>query len=326
MISIAALALASSGAAVWALFAWAERPGPGAESVVVVQAGSGVGAVAQLLERSRVIDHAALFVAFARLRNAAAALRAGEYRFAPATTPRAALRQLVAGAVVFRRLQIVEGWTVRDMLAAVRVAPALTATLDGATTETLLARLGLGRGHAEGRFFPDTYHYVRADADADVLRRAYAKMQAVLAAEWAERAADLPYRNQGEALTMASLIEKETSLAQDRPRIGGVFMRRLRRGMRLQTDPAVIYGLGAAFDGDLKRAHLQADGPYNTYRRGGLPPTPIALPGRAAIRAALRPAAGTALYFVARGDGSTEFSSTLREHNRAVRRFQLAGR
>ena len=327
MIWMVALAAAGLGAGVWAVLSWAERPGPGGgAAVLVVEAGSGVGTVARQLERRGVVDHASLFVAFARLRNAAGAVRAGEYRFAPQTTPAAALRQLVSGAVVFRRLQIVEGWRVSDMLAAVRAAPALAATLDGADAETLLARLGLGDRHAEGLFFPDTYHYVRADADADVLRRAFAKMQQVLATEWSGRDVDLPYANQGEALTMASIIEKETSLAEDRPRIAGVFVRRLARGMRLQTDPSVIYGLGAAFDGDLTRAHLHADGPYNTYRRGGLPPTPIALPGRAAIRAALHPTRETALYFVARGDGATVFSDTLREHNRAVRRFQLARR
>ena len=324
---IGALAAVSLGAGMWAVLACAERPGPAsAAAVVVVEAGSGVGTVARQLERRGVVDHASLFVALARLRNAAGAVRAGEYRFAAKTSPDAALEQLVSGAVVFRRLQIVEGWRVRDMLAAVRAAPALAATLEGANAQTLLVRLGLGDGHAEGRFFPDTYHYVRADADADVLRRAFAKMEQVLAAEWGGRSAGLPYRDASEALTMASIIEKETSLPEDRPRVGGVFVRRLARGMRLQTDPSVIYGLGAAFDGNLTRAHLEADGPYNTYRRGGLPPTPIALPGRAAIRAALHPTREAALYFVARGDGATVFSDTLREHNRAVRRFQLARR
>ncbi len=326
VIWLATATLAGLGAAAWALFAWAERPGPSdAPAVVTVAAGSGVGAVAQALAGHGVIAHAPLFSWLARLRGDAASVRAGEYRFPAGTTPNAVLAQLVAGDVVVHRLQIVEGWTVRDMLAAANAAPGLGTTLADADAENLLARLQLGDGHAEGQFFPDTYHYVAGDSAAEVLRRAHAKMEAVLAAEWAQRDDGLPYGDAHEALVMASLIEKETALPADRPRVAGVFVRRLARGMRLQTDPSIIYGLGAAFDGDLKRTHLRADGPYNTYRRRGLPPTPIALPGLGAIRAALRPADGTALYFVARGDGATVFSDTLNEHNRAVRRYQLAG-
>ena len=323
---LAATTLAGLGAAAWALVAWAGRPGPSpAPAVVTVAPGSGVGAVAEDLAGRGVIRHAPLFAWLARLRGEAASVRAGEYLIPAGATPNAVLERLVAGDVVVRRLKILEGWTVRDMLVAANDAPGLATNLGEADADDLLAHLNLGDGHAEGRFFPDTYHYVAGDAAADVLRRAHAKMDAVLAAEWAERDEGLPYANAYAALTMASIIEKETSRAEDRRRVGGVFVRRLARGMRLQADPSVIYGIGTAFNGNLTRAHLNTDGPYNTYRRAGLPPTPIALPGRAAIRAALRPAAGTALYFVARGDGATVFSDTLREHNRAVRRYQLAG-
>ena len=322
---VAGVALA--GAWVLAVLAWADRAGAsGAAAVVVVAPGRALEGVARDLEARAVIDDAMRFRWLARLRNAAGAIRAGQYRFGPAATPARVLDQLVAGDVVVHRLLIVEGSTVRDLLDLVGGAPGLVEVLGPVTPEDLLARLGTGEGHAEGWFFPDTYHYVRGDTDADVLLRAHHRMRAVLGEEWARRDADLPYRDAREALAMASIIEKETGLPEHRARIGGVLVRRLGRGMRLQTDPTVIYGLGAAFDGDLTRAHLERDGPYNTYTRGGLPPTPIALPGRAAIEAALHPAPGTALYFVAQGDGATWFSDTLREHNAAVRRFQLAGK
>ena len=319
--------MALAGAWVLAVFAWADRPGgPEEPAVVVVEAGRALDGVARDLEAHAVIDDAMRFRWLARLRDAAAAIRAGEYRFAPGATPAEVLEQLLAGEVVVHRLLIVEGSTVRDLLDVVAGAPGLVAVLGGATPANLLARLGMGEGHAEGWFFPDTYHYVRGDTDAGVLLRAHHRMRAVLGEEWARRAAGLPYGDDREALVMASIIEKETGFPEHRAGIGGVLVRRLGRGMRLQTDPTVIYGLGAAFDGNLTRADLERDGPYNTYTRGGLPPTPIALPGRAAIEAALHPAPGTALYFVAQGNGATWFSDTLHEHNAAVRRFQLAGK
>lgn len=321
---LSGVALAVAGAWVGAVLAWAERPGALAEPMVlVVEPGRTLEGVARELETHAVIDDALRFRWFARLRAAAGAIRAGEYRFAPAVSPAQVLERLVAGEVVVHRLLILEGSTVRDLLDLVARAPSLTRVLDGATPADLFTRLGLGEGHSEGWFFPDTYHYVRGDTDADLLLRAHRRMRAVLAEAWTGREADLPYRDERDALVVASIIEKETGLPEHRARIGGVLVRRLTRGMPLQTDPTVIYGLGAAFDGDLKRAHLERDGPYNTYTRRGLPPTPIALPGRAAIEAALHPAEGTALYFVASGDGATWFSDTLREHNEAVRRFQL---
>lgn len=327
MAGFAGVALVAGGAWVWAVMAWADRAGALEEPVVLlVEPGRTLEGVARDLEARGVIDDGLRFRWFARLRDAAGAIRAGEYRFEPAASPAEALERLVAGEVIVHRLLILEGSTVRDLLDLVARAPGLTRLLAGATPADLFARLGLGGGHAEGWFFPDTYHYVHGDSDADVLLRAHHRMRAVLAEAWTARETDLPYRDERDALIVASIIEKETGLPEHRARIGGVLVRRLVLGMRLQTDPTVIYGLGAAFDGDLTRAHLERDGPYNTYTRRGLPPTPIALPGRAAIEAALHPAPGTALYFVARGDGATWFSDTLREHNEAVRRFQLGGK
>ncbi len=323
------LAVAGVGVGAWmgAILAWADRPGALAEPVVfVVPPGRPLEGVARDLEAHGVIDDGLRFRWFARLRDAAGAIRAGEYRFAPATSPARVLERMVTGEVVVHRLLILEGSTVRDLLALLAHAPGLERRLAGATPADLFARLGLGGGHAEGWFFPDTYHYEHGDSDADLLLRAHRRMRAVLAQAWTKREAALPYEDERDALIVASIIEKETGLPEHRARIGGVVVRRLMLGMPLQTDPTVIYGLGAAFDGDLTRAHLELDGPYNTYTRRGLPPTPIALPGRAAIEAALHPAPGTALYFVARGDGATWFSDTLREHNEAVRRFQLGGK
>ena len=325
MAGLSGVALTAAGAWVWAVLAWADREGALAEPVVlVVEPGRTLESVSRDLEAHAVIDDSLRFRLFARLRDAAGAIRAGEYRFDAAASPAQVLERLVTGEVVVHRLLILEGSTVRDVLDLVAHAPGLTRLLDGATPDDVFARLGLGGGHSEGWFFPDTYHYVRGDTDADLLLRAHRRMRAVLAEAWAGRGADLPYRDEREALIVASIIEKETGLPEHRARIGGVLVRRLTRRMPLQTDPTVIYGLGTAFDGNLTRAHLERDGPYNTYTRRGLPPTPIALPGRAAIEAALHPAPGTELYFVARGDGATWFSDTLREHNEAVRRFQRA--
>ena len=317
------IALGALGAWQW-VYAWADRPGPLPEPVVVeIEPGTGLGRVAQDLERLRVVENAALFAVFARLQDVAESVRAGEYRFAPAATPNAVLRQLVEGDVTVYRLRILEGWSVSDLMAAVGKAPALEATLAGVELGRLLTHLDLGEDHPEGQFFPDTYHYRRGATDAEILRVAYRKMQSVMEVEWNGRAPDLPYGNPSEALILASLVEKETGLPEDRARVAGVFVRRLQRGMRLQADPSVIYGLGEKFDGNLTRADLNRDSPYNTYKRAGLPPTPIALPGSAAIHAALHPADEEAMYFVARGDGSSEFSATLAKHVQAVRRFQL---
>ena len=327
LVAAAMLAVALGLFAAWKLiYAWADRPGPLLEPVVVeIEPGTGFGRLARDLETRGVVGSATLFSALARLEKVTESVRAGEYRFASAADPNTVLRQLVDGDVVVYRLRILEGWTVSDLLDAAGRAPGLEQTLGRTDVGELLARLDLGAGHAEGQFFPDTYHYAGGATDADILRMAYDKMRSVIQTEWSARAANLPYRDPSDALVMASLVEKETGLAADRARVAGVFVRRLERRMRLQADPSVIYGLGREFDGNLTRSHLAADGPYNTYTRFGLPPTPIALPGRAAIHAALHPAEETFMYFVARGDGSSEFSATLGEHLEAVRRFQLGG-
>ncbi len=280
------------------------------------------------LHERGVLEHPRWLRAQARIDGVADKVRAGEYRLEPGLTPRLLLDMLVAGRVVVYAVTLVEGMTVGQVLARLQEQPQLEPALRGAKAESLLGKLGIDTdwSTAEGAFFPDTYQYSRGMSDADILLASHRALREVLAEEWAGRDADLPYRTPYEALIMASLVEKETGVAEERQQIAGVFVRRLQKGMLLQTDPAVIYGLGESFDGNLTREHLRTPGPYNTYLNAGLPPSPIALPGRAAIRAALHPAPGSTLYFVARGDGSHEFSASLEEHNRAVRKYQLQRR
>jgi UPF0755 protein len=233
---------------------------------------------------------------------------------------------LVSGKVLLHELRLVEGWTFAQALQAVRGNPVLQHTLTDYTPRAVMTALGKPELHPEGRFYPDTYKFARGTSDLAFLQRAFTAMEQVLAAEWAQRSQEVPYRNADEALIMASIVERETGAPGERAEIAGVFVRRLQKRMRLQTDPSVIYGLGASFDGNLRRRDLLSDTPYNTYTRAGLPPTPICLPGRAAIHAALHPAAGETLYFVSRGDGSHQFSETIAEHNAAVRKYQLKRR
>ncbi|MES0875127.1 endolytic transglycosylase MltG [Sinimarinibacterium thermocellulolyticum] len=261
--------------------------------------------------------------AYTRLSGAATQLKAGEYAVPAQTSPLELLELIVSGQTILHELRLIEGWTFRQALAAVRAHPQLRQTLESAEGPAVMAAIGRAGQHPEGRLFPDTYRFSRGMTDVAFLRRAAETMDRVLAEEWAARAEDLPYAMPDEALVMASIIEKETGVEHERGQIAGVFVRRLRLGMRLQTDPTVIYGLGERFDGNLRRHHLLTDGEYNTYTRSGLPPTPICLPGRASLRAALNPAPGKTLYFVARGDGTHEFSETLEAHNAAVRRYQL---
>lgn len=291
--------------------------------VVVLEPGEPFARFARRLHDLGVVDHPRLWTWLARYGDRARRVQAGEYRVAVGDTPTALLDRLVRGDVVTYQVQILEGWTVMQAVAELSRHPALERQLHDVGVQTLLELLGLPAGHAEGLFFPDTYHFVRGDSDADVLRRAYVRMQSVLQQAWEERDAGLPYESPYQALIVASLIEKETGRDADRPLISQVFALRLQRGMRLQTDPSVIYGLGDAFDGDLRRADLRAPGAYNTYLNRGLPPTPIALPGARSIEAAVHPADGEYLYFVSRGDGSSKFSVSLDEHEAAVRRFQL---
>jgi UPF0755 protein len=250
-------------------------------------------------------------------------LHAGEYVVAHGITPRQLLQRMAKGGVIQHAFTIVEGWTFRELRAALAKQETLaheTATLSDAE---LMAKIGAPGLHPEGQFLPETYKFPKGWSDTRLLERAHAALQQTLEREWAGRDEDLPLKTPAEALVLASIVEKETGRADERPRIAGVFVRRLERGMLLQTDPTVIYGLGASFDGNLTRVHLTTDSPYNTYMRPGLPPTPIALAGKAAIAAALHPAPGDEIYFVSRGDGSHEFTATLEEHSRAVARHQL---
>jgi peptidoglycan lytic transglycosylase G len=275
---------------------------------------------AQLAERG-LLGHPWLLTAYARATGDATRVRAGEYQVPAGTTPISLLQKLVSGEVYLHQVTIVEGWRFAELLAALRSHPAIEASaLDGPAIMDALGEPGV---HPEGQFFPDTYHFPRGTTDLEVLRTAHEGLRTRLDGAWQRRAPDLELASPYEALILASIIEKETALPTERGLISGVFHERLRRGMRLQTDPTVIYGLGAAYDGNLRRQDLDSDTPYNTYTRGGLPPTPIALPGEASIEAAVAPEVTGAVYFVATGraDGSHFFSATLDEHERAVRDY-----
>ncbi len=250
-------------------------------------------------------------------------IKAGEYLIVANTTPEMLLDQLVRGKVLEYSLTLIEGWTFKQALAAVRIHPMIVQTLASLSTEQIMDRLGLAGVYPEGRFFPDTYLFPRGTTDADILKRAYQRMQKVLAQEWQVRADGLPIKTPYEALILASIIEKETGVADERKQVAGVFTRRLQKRMRLQTDPTVIYGMGDTYDGNIRRKDLSTDTPYNTYVHSGLTPTPIALPGRKSIHAALHPADGDALYFVATGEGGHFFSATYEEHRRAVQKYQI---
>ena len=290
-----------------------------------VQRGAGVQVVARQLVAAGVLQDPYAFLALAYQTDRAGRLKAGEYEVRSGTTPPQLLDLLTSGRVIQYPLTLVEGRTFRQALAVIAADPVLVADIGALTDEEIMTRIGHPGVHPEGRLFPDTYLFPRGMGALDLVKRAHGRMEAVLAEEWDKRAPGLPFKDPYEALILASIVEKETGLAAERPEIAGVFVRRMQKGMRLQTDPTVIYGLGAAFDGNLRRVDLTTDTPYNTYTRAGLPPTPIALPGREAIHAVLHPAAGDSLYFVAKGDGSHAFSATLDEHNRAVHRYQLGG-
>jgi len=299
----------------------------GKELLFTVSPGESVSTVARQLARQGVIDNAATFSWAARYKGQASRIQAGEYILVPGTTASRLLEQFVRGEVTSYSLTLVEGWNFPQMFATIARSPELEHTLTGLDAAQIMARIGYPDVHPEGRFFPDTYHFSRGMSDVDILQRAYRSMETVLQQEWQERADGLPYKTADEALIMASIIEKETGLTEERQAIAGVFVRRLQKGMLLQTDPTIIYGLGEEFDGNIRRKHLKdSKNRYNTYQHKGLPPTPIAMPGRESIHAALHPAPGKALYFVSQGDGSHHFSATLEEHNRAVRTYQLQQR
>ncbi|PZA00635.1 endolytic transglycosylase MltG [Gammaproteobacteria bacterium 2W06] len=291
---------------------------------LTVERGTSFARVADQLAERDLIDHPLALRLYARWQDLANRIQAGEYAISAGLTAAGLVQRMVQGRVIEYEITLVEGWRVDEVLAAIRRHPQIRQTLPaGVTHAALMSAIGRPGEAAEGRFLPETYRFPRGETDVEILRRANRDLESTLASIWAQRAQPTPLDSPDELLTLASIIEKETGQAAERRRIAGVFVRRLRQGMRLQTDPTVIYGLGERFDGDLLRRHLRTDNPYNTYTRHGLPPTPIALAGRAAIEAAADPAAGDSLYFVSRGDGSHVFSDTLEAHNRAVRRYQL---
>lgn len=294
--------------------------------VYTVKPGSNLTRIVYDLAGKGLIDKPRYLLLSARLHGSANKISTGEYLIKKETTASDFLQQLLNGKVVQYSLTFIEGWNIYQVLDAIKAHPDLTHTLQGVDEKTVMEKIGFPGKHPEGRFLPDTYHFPRGTTDVQVLQRAYQSMEAVLKEAWANRAVGLPYKDAYEALTMASIVEKETGLASERAQIAGVFVRRLEKRMRLQTDPTVIYGLGKKFDGNIRRRDLKRNTPYNTYRNFGLPPTPIAMPGYDAIHAALHPLEGDSLYFVSRGDGSHYFSATLDEHNEAVIKYQLKGR
>lgn len=324
-IALAAFACVVAGAAAFAVFAWrslhSEMPVPTDGAWLEVASGTPLRRVTAELGQRGLLEHPVLLDLYARLRGDATRIRAGEYQLARGMTPLSLVEKLVAGQVFLHQLTIVEGWRFADLSSAIRANGAIHAVAPGGAA--VMAALGEPDVEPEGQFFPDTYFFPRGTTDIELLKTAHQALVDHLAKAWDARDPGTQLRTPYDALILASIIEKETALATERKLISGVFQQRLRRNMRLQTDPTVIYGLGDAYDGNLRRQDLERDTPYNTYTRAGLPPTPIALPGNASLEAAVQPEKTDALYFVAtgRGDGSHYFSATLEEHERAVRDY-----
>jgi UPF0755 protein len=319
----AVLVLAAGAAGGWAAW-WLQQPLPLAADSVELSVGSGATPrdIAQGWVQAGVQTSPRWLYEWFRWSGKARQIKAGSYEIERGITPQGLLDKMVRGDETFATVRLIEGWTFRQFRAELAKAESLKPTTAEMSDAQIMAAIGVPEVAAEGRFHPDTYAYSKGSADLAVLKRAYRAMQSRLAEAWAQRAPDTPLRNPDEALILASIIEKETGAASERGRVGSVFVNRLRIGMPLQTDPTVIYGLGEGFDGNLRKRDLLADTPYNTYTRGGLPPTPISMPGKASLLAAVRPDASKALYFVARGDGTSQFSETLAEHNRAVNKYQ----
>ncbi len=314
--------LLASAAGAWV---WLDQPlaMPTATAAdLSVEPGSSAKEVAANVVQAGVQVNPSLLYAWFRVSGQSRQIKAGSYELDATTTPRSLLSKLVQGDEALRSVTLVEGWTFKQVLGALGKAQALQADSAALSTEALMARLGKPGVHPEGRFFPDTYTYAKGSSDIAVLQRAMRAMDKKLDAAWSARAAGLPIQSAEQLLVLASIIEKETGSANDRAAIAAVFNNRLRLGMMLQTDPTVIYGLGEKFDGNLRKRDLLTDTPWNTYTRSGLPPTPISMPGKAALLAATNPASSKALYFVARGDGTSQFSASLDEHNRAVNKYQ----
>lgn len=323
--SLFLLALLAALAAGGWLYYFAGRPiaPPTLPFDFTVRSGTGVKALSRQLAEQGLFAEGESFWILARVLGKAGAIQAGTYRVDRALTPVELMDKLARGDVMLLEVLFVEGTTFRQWLAQLAQQPHVRKTLAGKGEAEIRTLLGLGEQPPEGWFFPDTYRFAPGITDVEILKRAHAAMKKRLAETWAARDPSLPLQTPYEALTLASIIEKETGAAAERPTIASVFANRLRKGMRLQTDPTVIYGMGERFDGNIRRKDLTADTPWNTYTRDGLPPTPIAMPGLASLRAVSRPAESPYLYFVGKGDGTHQFSSTLEEHNRAVAKYQL---
>jgi UPF0755 protein len=318
------LALLVAAAAAGGTWWWLHRPLPLAADTVElsIEPGTTPRAVADAWVQAGVKVHPRLLYEWFRWSGQARLIRAGSYEIARGTTALSLLRKLVQGDVTVSAVRLIEGWTFKQFRAELARAESLKPESAGMTEAQIMAALGEPGVAAEGRFFPDTYTYDKGSSDLAVLRRAHRAMKKRIDEAWAQRAPDMLLRSPDELLTLASIVEKETGLPADRAKIAAVFLNRLRLGMPLQTDPSVIYGLGDSFDGDLRRRDLVTDGPYNTYLRAGLPPTPIAMPGKASLWAVVKPEPIKALYFVSRGDGTSEFSDDLAAHSRAVNKYQ----
>lgn len=299
----------------------AEREVFDADITYVVKKGSSLYSVAADLQAKGGIRWPKVWVMYARVFGMSS-IKAGEYSLSRVESPVSMLKKFYLGTVIQHQLTLVEGRQFSEILSLIHAQKNIEQMLTLANALEKLRADGIGIDHVEGWFYPDTYQFIAGDSDLSVLRRAHQKMTFTLAEEWLERDEGLPYKNAYEALIMASIVEKETGVSHERAQIAGVFVRRLRKGMRLQTDPTVIYGMGDSYQGNIRRKDLRTATPYNTYTINGLPPTPIAMPGREAIHAALHPAAGDTLYFVAKGNGTHYFSKTIDEHNNAVKKFQ----
>lgn len=319
------LGILAAGALAWWSHRWLQTPIATLTEPTVfeVPKGASLRTVASALNDSKLLDQPLVFTAWARITRRDHSLKAGEYQLTPGLTPKGLLELLNSGQVLLHSVTFIEGSTFADIRKLLAQSPDVRGEYASRSPEEIMQALGQPDLHPEGQFFPDTYRFARNTTDIELLGMAFRRMQQELNAAWASRAKDLPLAGQYEALILASIVEKETALDTERPQIAGVFIERLRRGMRLQTDPTVIYGMMSAYDGNIRRADLLRDTPYNTYTRAGLPPTPIALPGLDSIRAAVNPASNGALFFVAtgNGDGSHYFSRTLAEHNAAVKRY-----
>jgi len=327
LVALALLAAVAFGGWAWQRYqGFADTPIAlaGSERIIAVERGDGFQDILDKLREAGIQEgHDLEWKVLAQEMQVVSRLQVGDYAIRHGITPRELLAKLESGKVIQHRFTIVEGWNLRELRAALAGDEVLVKQAADLDDRALMAALDRPGQHPEGRFLPETYHYTRGMSDLDLLRRAALAMDKAVADAWDARAAGIPIQTPEQLLTLASIIEKETGKASERPEIAGVFARRLRLGMRLQTDPTVIYGMGSQYNGNIRRSDLTTDTPYNTYTRAGLPPTPIAMPGRAALFAAANPADGDTLYFVARGDGSHVFSATLAEHNRAVACHQL---